>query len=126
MARLFLDANYFFDLVEKRREIDKEQFVGHHLYVSHLSLAILAYLYKYKMPSKKFGETFNAFTKAPLTDKIGLKALYGPTRDYEDNIQLHSATYAECNYFITNEKDLWRLKAFGEVIIVPEVPEEFR
>ena len=126
MARLFLDANYFFDLVEKRREIDKKQFVGHHLYISHLSLAILAYLYKHKMPSKKFSETFNTFTKVPLVDSIGKKALDGPTRDYEDNIQLHSAAEAECDYFITNEKSLWKIKFFGKVNIVPEAPAESR
>lgn len=42
------------------------------------------------------------------------KALEGPTVDFEDNTQLHSAAEAECDYFLTNDEKLLKMKFFGK------------
>jgi len=49
-----------------------------------------------------------------LTDKILDLALEGPVDDLEDNIQLHSASEAECDVFLTNDKRLLGIKFFGK------------
>lgn len=46
------------------------------------------------------------------------KALESPTKDLEDNIQLHSAAEAECDYFLTEDKGLLKMKFFGKTKIV--------
>jgi len=53
-----------------------------------------------------------------LTDKIIDKALLGPTKDLEDNIQLHSAVEADCDIFLTNDKALLKMGYFGKTKIV--------
>ena len=53
-----------------------------------------------------------------LTDKILDLALEGPVDDLEDNIQLHSASEAECDVFLTNDKKLLKMKFFGKMRIV--------
>ncbi len=45
-------------------------------------------------------------------------AMGGPTTDLEDNIQLHSAAEAECDYFLTNDKQILNLKFFGKTRIL--------
>lgn len=45
----------------------------------------------------------------------------GPTKDLEDNIQLHSAAEAESDIFLTADKKLVDMKFFGKTqIISPE------
>ena len=56
MANLFLDANYFIDFTERQKLDLKEKLIGNKLYVSVLSVQILAYAYKYKVPNEKLKE----------------------------------------------------------------------
>lgn len=121
MARAFLDANYFIDIVEHRRQISWENFVSHSLYLSPLSVHILAYLYKYLMPDYKLEKTVDQYLIfVPMNELIVQNALLGPTSDLEDNIQLHSAANAECDVFLTNDKRLLNLKFFGKAKIIQE------
>lgn len=53
----------------------------------------------------------------PFDSAIAEKALVGPTSDFEDNVQLHSAAEAECDIFLTEDKKLSDMKFFGKVRI---------
>jgi len=117
MAKVFLDSNFLFDLTErdisKRKQID-----GHQSILSSLSYHILFYIYKYKVPQKEIIRHKDEFYIVDFTDKILTQALEGPTKDLEDNIQLHSAAEAECDYFLTSDKNLLKMKFFGKTKIV--------
>lgn len=117
MAKLFLDANYFIDLVEKRKEIDTDHFQNHSLYISPLSIHILVYVYKYKIPNKKLPEITRYFSLVPLSETIIQRSFLGPTGDFEDNLQLHSATCGECDIFLTRDLSLLKIGYFGSVKI---------
>lgn len=116
MAKVFIDANFLFDISERERD-KKSQLEGHKVYISPLSFHILFYIYKYKIPSKEIIELKEEFYMADFTDKILSLALQGPSSDLEDNIQLHSAAIAECDYFLTNDKNLLKMKFFGKTAI---------
>ncbi|MBI2039840.1 PIN domain-containing protein [Candidatus Microgenomates bacterium] len=115
MAKIFLDANIFIDLVEKRKSIDSKKLRIHDLYLSPLSVHILTYLYKYKIPDERLADIDRFFKLVSFDTELTVKALGGPTSDFEDNIQLHSATEAECDIFLTNDQKLLKLKFFGKV-----------
>lgn len=113
MARVFLDTNFFIDLVERRKEANLPQFQNHQLFVSPLSFHILAYVYRYKFPNIKFNHLFQFFTIIPLTQTILEKGSLGPTGDFEDNLQLHSAVEGNCELFLTSDKSLLLMNYFG-------------
>lgn len=117
MANIFIDSNFLFDLTErdlkKRRQLE-----GNVVYVSPLSYHILFYTYKYTVPAKLVLENKNEFVIVNLTDKILSKAMEGPTSDLEDNIQLHSAVTADCDYFLTSDKKLLKIRVFKKTKIV--------
>ncbi len=52
-----------------------------------------------------------------LSQDILDKALVGPTKDLEDNIQLHSAIKADCDIFLTYDTQLLKLGFFGKTKI---------
>lgn len=119
MARLFLDANYFIDLVEERKpEVGLNQFAEHQLFISSLSIHILTYLYKYKIPDKGLNVALKNFNIIDFNKQIVGVSLFGPTTDFEDNVQLHSAAEAECDLFLTEDRKLLNLKFFGKTKIV--------
>lgn len=119
MARVFLDANYFIDIIENRRQISWENFVSHSLYLSPLSVHILAYLYKYLMPDYKLKKTVDQYLIfVPMNELVVQNALLGPTGDFEDNVQLHSCASAECDIFLTSDRKLLKLKFFGKTKII--------
>lgn len=117
MAKVFLDANILIDITEKRRPIALRELLDNKLYASPLSFHILAYTFKYKIPSEKLGGLIKYFTIIPFYEEILLKSLNGPLKDLEDNVQLHSAAEAECNYFLTNDENLLKMKFFGKTKI---------
>ena len=117
MAKLFLDANYFIDLVEKRKEIDINHFQNHSLYISPLSIHILVYVYKYKIPNKHLPEVTRYFSLVPLDETVIQRSFLGPSGDFEDNIQLHSSAFAQCSVFLTRDLSLLRIGYFGFVKI---------
>ncbi len=121
MARVFLDANVLIDLVEGRKNVSWSQFAKHNLFITPLSIHILTYLYKYKIPNKKLADSYEYLLLVSLTDDIAKMATTGPTSDFEDNIQLHSSAEAECDLFLTSDKKLLKMKYFGKVKIVERI-----
>jgi len=117
MAKVYLDANVLIDIAEKRKQISLNDFLDHKIYSSLLSFHILAYSVKYKVPSQKLSELVRPFTIIPFHEEILLKSLSGPLGDLEDNIQLHSAAEAECDYFLTSDEKLLKMKFFGKTKI---------
>ncbi|MDP3973334.1 MAG: PIN domain-containing protein [Candidatus Daviesbacteria bacterium] len=122
MAKIFLDANVFIDIIEERKNINLDQFGNDDLFISPLSVHILTYLYKYKIPHKKLSDSIEKYlTLIPLNNLIAYQALLGPTTDFEDNVQLYSAAEAECDFFLTEDKKLLNMKFFGKVQIKPSL-----
>lgn len=121
MVRVFLDANIFIDIVEQRRDISLEQFKENKLFISPLSIHILSYIYKYRIPDKKLLELPTYYTIVPADIEIVKKTLIGPTADFEDNVQLHSSAEAECDYFLTSDSKLLDMKFFGKTQILPQL-----
>ena len=116
MAKVFLDTNLVIDIAyrkpEVRQALDKQE-----VYISPLSIHVLCYANKIKIPDKELDEFVKEYLVVDLTKKILEKSLSGPTNDLEDNIQLHSAAEAECDYFLTNDKNLLKMKFFGKTWI---------
>ncbi len=118
MAKIFFDANIFIGLTEKRTEMTLDQFSGNSLFISPLSIHILCYAYKYQMPSEKLGNMEGLFKVISFNQSIALNALKGPTKDFEDNVQLHTAAQADCDVFLTEDKQLLKMKFFGKMKIL--------
>lgn len=119
MARVFLDTNFYIDVIKRTKE-KWEPLRGNLLFISPLSTHILFYARKLKVPDQEVNELQEQFGIVPLTKYILNRALEGPTKDLEDNIQLHSAAEAECDLFLTSDIKLLDLKFFGKVQMVPE------
>jgi predicted nucleic acid-binding protein len=117
MAKVFLDANFYIDAVHRRPEVSK-QFLDQEIYFSPLSTHILFYALKLKVPHLKIEKMSRKFKAIKLNWEILEKALAGPTSDLEDNIQLHSASDADCDYFLTNDKNILKMKFFGKARIL--------
>ena len=117
MKNIFLDTNILMDIAENRKKIefDLSQCIS---YISPLSLHILCYTFKKKIPNAQIIDITSEFNLISLSDKITKVALLGPTTDFEDNVQLHSATEADADYFITEDKGLLKIKFFGKTQIV--------
>ncbi|MBI4226111.1 hypothetical protein HY612_03285 [Candidatus Roizmanbacteria bacterium] len=118
MAKIFLDTNIFIDFVEKRGKNIEDKLGQHDLVVSPLSIHILIYITKKKIPNEKLLKIINLFLIVDFNKVISKKALHGPTSDFEDNIQLHSAVAADCDYFLTSDRLLLKTKFFGKAQIV--------
>ena len=118
MAKVFLDANYFIGLVNRAKETQTDVVDNHVCCVSILSCHILCYVNKTKIPDKALDSFLDDFIIVDLKEEILQKALHGPTSDLEDNLQLHSAAEAECDYFLTNDRKLLGMKFFGKTRIV--------
>ncbi len=117
MAKVFLDTNVYIDIIKKRTESELEDFQGHDLFISPLSIHILAYVFKYKIPNDELNVNLELFNITPFDANVVENALIGPTSDFEDNVQLHSAAEAECDVFLTEDKKLLDMKFFGKVKI---------
>ena len=113
MAKVFLDTNYFIGLANRSPETDTEILNQQQGFISILSCHILFYVNKIKVPDKELNSFIGDFNLIDLGRDILEKALEGPTSDFEDNVQLHSAARAECDIFLTSDKKLLKLKFFG-------------
>jgi predicted nucleic acid-binding protein len=116
MARVFLDTNVLIDLAEKRKDLDSN-INGEKLFLSPLSVHILFYVTKRKIPYPTILDIVSSLSLVPLDEVICYKALEGPTNDFEDNVQLHSAAEADCDVFLTSDKKLLGMKFFGKTRI---------
>lgn len=123
MAKVFLDTNAFIDLVEQRDNKTIEELNGHDIFISPLSVHILMYVTKRKVPYPRLSNTISHFLLVPFDEGIASHSLTGPTSDFEDNVQLHSAAQSECDLFLTSDLKLLNLKFFGKVQILPTVVE---
>lgn len=117
MGKVFLDTNVYIDAT-KRNKQSLEYFRDKLLFISALSTHIAFYSLKLKVPDRDIDAVQQQFGIVSLSEDILTKALVGPTTDLEDNIQLHSAAEAECDYFLTSDKKLLAMKFFGKTKIV--------
>lgn len=120
MAKVFLDANFYIDVTKRSKEKWKS-LGGHLLFISPISTHILFYALKLKTPDKEMNELQEQFGIVSLTKSIVDKSLAGPTKDFEDNVQLHSSADEDCDILLTNDKKLLDLKFFGKTEILPEI-----
>ena len=118
MAKVFLDANYFIGLANRTPETDPDELENHQSFISILSCHILFYVNKIKVPDMEMISFIQDFNVVELGQETLDIAMGGPTTDLEDNIQLHSAAEAECDYFLTNDKQILNLKFFGKTRIL--------
>jgi len=119
MAQIFLDSNFVIETIGLRKsEKESQNLKGHNAYVSPLTIHIICYVFKINVPSSVITNFVNQVHIVGITQKLLDLALLGPTKDLEDNIQLHSAAEAECDYFLTNDKNLLKIKFFGKTKIV--------
>jgi predicted nucleic acid-binding protein len=119
MAQIFLDSNFVIETIGLRKtERESQNLKGHYVYVSPLTVHIVCYVFKINIPSQIITDFVNQIHIIDMTQKLVDLALSGPTKDLEDNIQLHSAAEAECDYFLTNDKNLLKIKFFGKTKIV--------
>ncbi len=116
MARVFLDTNIYIDATKRKRGVI-DPLRNELLFISALSTHILFYSYHLTVPDRSIDEVQHQLGIVAFTEEILIKALIGPTKDLEDNIQLHSAAEAECDYFLTNDKKLLAMKFFGKTRI---------
>jgi len=117
MARVFLDTNYFIDIAQRNPGVGKAV-DGQEIVISSLSVHILAYINKINIPNVALTRLVNQVQVVDFDKKVLNLALRGPTKDLEDNIQLHSAASSECNFFLTNDKTLLKMKFFGKVQVL--------
>ncbi|MBI2338067.1 hypothetical protein HYU95_02690 [Candidatus Daviesbacteria bacterium] len=117
MARVFLDTNHFIGLTNRAPEVETEILDEQKGFISTLSCHILFYVNKIAVPDKKMDSFISDFNLINLSHDILNKALIGPTKDLEDNIQLHSAAQADCDIFLTYDAGLLKLKFFGKTEI---------
>lgn len=117
MAKIFLDTNIYIDLIKKRTDLDLKDLQGNDIFISPLSIHILTYIFKYKIPDNELEVNREILNLVSFNNIIAENALIGPTNDFEDNVQLHSAASAECDIFLTEDKKLLSMKFFGKVRI---------
>lgn len=119
MAKIFLDTNIFIDAIHRKPEYEVlDSLEGHFLLISPLSVHIYCYSFRVKILEIQLHGQLSKFNLVDLDSDIVKKAAYGPTDDLEDNIQLHSAAESDCDYFLTGDKKLQKMKFFGKVRIV--------
>lgn len=117
MAKVFLDANVYIDFMESRDKLLAKALDGGDLFVSTISIGIWTYIYKRFVSNNSLLEMFNTFNFVDYTSSIAKRSVLGPTSDFEDNVQLHSASEANCDIFITKDLKLLKLGYFGKVHI---------
>lgn len=121
MAKIFLDANYFIDAIHRKpEEAILDSLKNDDIYISPLSFHIYCYIAKIKLPDKRILIQKAQFQIVEFSEDILDRALEGPTADFEDNVQLHSAAEVDCDVFLTADKKLLDMKFFGKVKIENE------
>lgn len=123
MAKAFLDTNIVIDIAYRKQEIRKE-LDSYEVCISPLSIHILCYTNKIKVPDKGLERFKNEYFIVDFTEKILEKSINGPTKDLEDNIQLHSASEIDSEYFLTFDKELLKMKFFGKTEITNNLNQE--
>ena len=120
MATIFLDTNILISIFQQDAQKARD-LLKHKLFFSPLSCHILACIIKTKIPNIKLNQMLEDLGIVAFTPEILTKSLRGPTPDLEDNIQLHSAANENCQYFLTNDKQLLKIGYFGQTEIVSSI-----
>ncbi|HBL51729.1 MAG: hypothetical protein A3D24_04830 [Candidatus Blackburnbacteria bacterium RIFCSPHIGHO2_02_FULL_39_13] len=119
MARVFLDTNYFIDAIHRKPETKiLDSLKDHIVCASPLSFHIYCYIFKIKIPNKLASAQVKKFLLVDFSENILVKAASGPTKDFEDNVQLHSSAEGECDLLLTTDRKLLNLKFFGKAKII--------
>lgn len=121
MAKVFIDVNYFIGLVNRVPEVETKILNNHNAYISTLTCHILFYVNKIKVPELRINSFIDDFNLVDLSSEVLSRAKLGPTPDLEDNIQLHSAAEVGCDFFLTFDKEILKLKFFGKTKIAQEI-----
>ncbi|MEK9167229.1 MAG: type II toxin-antitoxin system VapC family toxin [Patescibacteria group bacterium] len=123
MVKVFLDTNIFIDAIHRAPEKQIiETLEGCVVCTSTLSFHIYCYVFKIGIPNKMVALQKQKFTVIGLSENLLDKSLEGPTNDLEDNIQLHSAAEADCEYFLTNDSKLLAMRFFGKTKLLTTWP----
>src|SRR5713226_9647799 len=113
MARIFLDTNYFIDALHRKPEKEiLESLENNIIYISPLSVHIYCYIFKINSKDIPVSKQIDTFQQVDFSEDVVTRAMQGPTSDFEDNVQLHSAANAECDLFLTEDKKLLDMKFF--------------
>ena len=121
MANIYLDVNILVDIVGKR-EFGVEKTIGkNNIVTSALSVHILTYVRKTKIPDNTVKKLVLGIEIVDFDKEIVRLALIGPTDDFEDNVQLYSAVEGGCDYFVTMDKKLLKMKYFGKMRICDKI-----
>ena len=118
MAKIFLDSNYLIDALHRKPEKEiLDSLENNSIYISPLSVHIYCYIFKINIKVKPILAQVDKFQLVDFSEDVVIRALEGPTPDFEDNVQLHSAANAQCDVFLTEDKELLKMKFFGKVRI---------
>lgn len=117
MANIYLDVNVLVDILGERKHDFSAMIGNNETTISVLSVHILSYILRRKAPDELLEKIVERFRMVDLDNTLVKKALQGPTSDFEDNVQLHSAVEAECDHFLTLDKKLLKMKFFGKMRI---------
>jgi len=116
MAKIFLDTNYFIDALHRKPEKEiLDSLENNSIYVSSLSVHIYCYIFKINIKKNPILAQVDKFQVVDFSEDVVIRALEGPTSDFEDNVQLHSAANSQCDVFLTEDKELLKMKFFGKV-----------
>lgn len=122
MVKIFLDTNVFIDAIHRHPEQEVLSMLEDStIFVSPLSVHIYCYIYKIKVLRSHLHHQIEKFELVDLNLNIYKKAISGPTNDFEDNVQLHSAIEVDCDIFLTHDKELLSLGYFGKTKITDHV-----
>ena len=122
MVKIFLDTNVFIDAIHRHPEQEVLSMLeSSTIFISPLSVHIYCYIYKIKVLGSHLHSQMEKFELVDLNSNIYKKAISGPTNDFEDNVQLHSAVEVDCDIFLTHDKDLLKLGYFGKTKISDHV-----
>ena len=121
MERVFVDVNVWIDVLTDRKYGFVEMLDEKIKVLSALSFHIVMYIRKLKVPNALINSYRKSSVIIPLNKTILKKSLIGPTDDFEDNIQLHSAVEGDCEYFVTMDKKLLKMKYFGKMKICDKI-----
>lgn len=124
MIRVYLDVNILIDIFGKREPKRERVFEDNKVIVSVLSVHILAYILKWKIPNKRMEKFVRSVKLIDFDARLVNDAAFGPTDDFEDNIQLHSAVAGDCDVFLTADKRLLKMKYFGRMRVSDRIESD--
>ncbi len=121
MVKTYFDINVLVDLIGDRKHDFWSMVKNHQIFTSTLAIHILMYVSKFKVPNEMIVDLIKNIIIIDFVEQMMEKAMIGPTDDFEDNVQLHSAVEADCDYFLTLDKKLLNMKYFGKMEIIDQI-----